>query len=292
MKKIIVSGAGGQLGRELQATCPDTVDALFLDRHQFDITDARAVGELVNHHQPFALINAAAYTAVDSAEHEPVRASSINIEGPANLATACANNGTRFLHVSTDFVFPGRSSTPYKTSDLTEPLSIYGKTKLSGEVAVRAANGRSIIVRTGWVYSRFGSNFVKTMLKLIASRESLGIVADQVGTPTWANGLAKALWEIALTESTSGIYHYSDAGVCSWYDFAHAIADEASRLGMVDNVARILPITTADYPTPAARPAYSVLDKSRCWGELNLPAIHWRDQLRAMLNDYKEHGDA
>lgn len=292
MKKLIITGAGGQLGRELRANCPEAIDALFLNREQFDITDACAVGQLLKEHQPYALINAAAYTAVDLAESDAMQAACINIDGTANLAMACATNKTRFVHVSTDFVFSGKASSPYGEKALTEPLSVYGKTKLGGEVAARAANDASIIVRTGWVYSRFGNNFVKTMLKLINARDQLGIVADQIGTPTWASGLAKALWQIALNDSTRGIYHYSDAGVCSWYDFAHAIAAEAQALGLVSDAAQIHPITTADYPTPATRPPYSVLDKSRCWRELNLPSIHWRDQLRAMLIDYKEHGDA
>ncbi|WP_240732779.1 dTDP-4-dehydrorhamnose reductase [Halioglobus maricola] len=287
-EKILITGAGGQLGRELLRAAPEDFHCVGLTRAELDIGDAAAVTELIGREQPAAVINAAAYTAVDRAEDDSEAAHRINADGAGNLARACQANGARLLHVSTDFVFDGTASTPYKPEDPTAPLGTYGRSKLAGEEQVLAAAPRSLIMRTGWVYSAYGANFVKTMLRLMSERDSLGVVTDQVGTPTWAQGLAQSLWQATRQPALAGIYHWSDAGVCSWYDFALAIAEEGEACGLLAGQPAINPIPASDYPTPAARPSFSVLDKSASWRDLELKGIHWRVQLRAMLQDLKE----
>jgi dTDP-4-dehydrorhamnose reductase len=288
MQKVVVTGAGGQLGRELVA-CAPPVEVVALGRDALDIADAGAVLERLAALAPALVINAAAYTAVDRAESEPELARQVNALGPANLARACHTLGARLIHVSTDFVFDGRASRPYRPDDTTGPLGVYGQSKLEGEQALMEALPGALIVRTGWVYSRHGANFVKTMLRLMAERDALAVVCDQVGTPTWAAGLAAALWRFAAQPELAGIYHWSDAGVCSWYDFAQAIAEEALALGLLPRAIPLRPIPASDYPTPAQRPAYSVLDKGATWQALGVAGEHWRVQLRRMLNELKEH---
>lgn len=288
MQKILITGANGQLGREL-AERASGVELLALSRDALDIGDANAVTERVAALAPDVVINAAAYTAVDRAESEPDQAHRVNATGAGNLAHACASLGVRLLHVSTDFVFDGSSSVPYRPGDATGPLGVYGQSKLDGEQAVREACPGALILRTGWVYSRFGNNFVKTMLRLMAERESLNVVCDQVGTPTWAGGLAEALWRFAARPQLEGSYHWSDAGVCSWYDFALAIYEEGMARGLLSRPVAVHPIPASDYPTPAQRPAYSVLDKTDTWRDLDCQGVHWREQLRRMLKDLKEH---
>lgn len=204
------------------------------------------------------------------------------------MAQACAQHAARLIHVFTDFVFDREASRPYTPQAATAPIGEYGRSKLAGKLAVQSALPEAFIMRTGWVYSSYGNNFVKTMLRLMAERDELSIVADQVGTPTWARGLAEALWAAAARPQLSGIYHWSDAGVCSWYDLAVAISEEGLALGMLDKPVTVRPIPAADYPTPAQRPAYSVLDKASSWRDLALEGVHWRQQLRAMLADFKE----
>jgi dTDP-4-dehydrorhamnose reductase len=288
---VIVTGAAGQLGSELLASVPPGVDCVALSRAQLDICDPRAVGDALARTGAAVLINAAAYTAVDRAEEEPALAARANRDGPAVLAAACGEHGCRMLHLSTDFVFDGESSHPYRPGDPTGPLGAYGAGKLAGEQAVLAALPAALVLRTGWVYSRFGGNFVKTMLRLMGQREQLAVVCDQVGTPTWAHGLARALWAAVERPGLCGIYHWSDAGVCSWYDFAVAIAEEAQPLGLLQRPVAVRPIPAADYPTPARRPAFSVLDKSASWRDLALEGVHWRVQLRRMLKELQERGD-
>jgi dTDP-4-dehydrorhamnose reductase len=283
-----VVGAGGQLGQELVRTADDAVECIPLTRAQLDITDPAAVDRYFADTAPQLVINTAAYTAVDRAETEAAAAYSANAEGPGYLARACRQQGVRLIHVSTDFVFDGESSRPYTPDAQTAPLGEYGRSKLAGEAAVLDAAPQALVLRTGWVYSSFGSNFVKTMLRLMGERDELSVVADQVGTPTWAQGLAQALWAAAARPQLSGIYHWSDAGVCSWYDFAVAICEEACVLGLLSGPVKIQPIPGSAYPTPARRPSYSVLDKSSSWRDLALEAVHWRQQLRTMLKDFKE----
>jgi dTDP-4-dehydrorhamnose reductase len=290
-EKAVVVGAGGQLGRELVRCADPALECIPMQRAQLDIGDQQAVVARLGELAPQVVINAAAYTAVDSAESEPEAAHRANADGPACLARACAQLGARLIHVSTDFVFDGESAHPYPVDAPTSPLGEYGRSKLAGELAVRRALPGALILRTGWVYSGFGNNFVKTMLRLMAEREELAVVSDQVGTPTWARGLAGALWAAAARPGLSGTYHWSDAGVCSWYDFAVAICEEACELGLLARAVKIRPIPAAEYPTPARRPAYSVLDKASSWQDLELEGVHWRVQLRAMLKELKELQD-
>jgi dTDP-4-dehydrorhamnose reductase len=286
--RVIITGAGGQLGSELLRTAPAPEACLALNRKTLDIADADAVEALLRRERPALLINAAAYTAVDRAETEPELAMRVNGEGPATLAAACRRHGTRLLHVSTDFVFDGHASVPYTPDATPAPLGEYGRSKLAGERAVLATVPDAIVVRTGWVYSSAGHNFVKTMLRLMSERDTLSVVVDQVGTPTWARGLASLLWQAAGREDTSGLYHWSDAGVCSWYDFAVAIAEEAVALDLLSRLPTIRPIPGSEYPTPAKRPAFSVLDKRSSWEDFDMEGIHWRVQLRRMLQELKE----
>lgn len=288
---VLVVGAGGQLGRELQRTSAMDVECVPMTRVQLDIADASAVAKCMANVAPQLVINAAAYTAVDKAESESAAAHRGNAEGPATLARACARQGVRFIHISTDFVFDGTASQPYRPDAPTAPLGEYGRSKREGEMLVQGALPDALILRTGWVYSSFGGNFVKTMLRLMGERDELAVVADQVGTPTWAHGLAEAVWAAAARPQLRGMYHWSDAGVCSWYDFAVAICEEALALGLLSRPVTIRPIPAAEYPTPAQRPAYSVLDKSESWRDFALEGVHWRRQLRAMLADFKELGD-
>ena len=290
-RKVLVTGAKGQLGSELQLTSPADWEVLAADRSTLDIADAVSLHRTLDQLQPAAVINAAAYTAVDQAEAEPELAGRSNAEGPAILAAACAERDIRLLHISTDFVFDGSASQPYLPDDATGPLGEYGRSKLAGEQGTQAANPAALIIRTGWVYSRFGGNFVKTMLRLMAERDQLSVVVDQVGTPTWARGLALTTWAGLNQEEAQGIYHWSDAGVCSWYDFAVAIQEEALALDLLQREIAISPIPASDYPTPAMRPAYSVLDKSSTCRDLDVSLTHWRAQLRAMLIDLKENSD-
>lgn len=284
--RALITGAGGQLGGALVASAPAGSVLVAVDRAALDVSDASAVAALVARERPNVILNAAAYTAVDRAESEEAQALAINGHAVGHLAQAAQKAGARLVHVSTDFVFDGRSGTPYAPDAPTAPLSAYGRTKLAGE---QAAGSDALIVRTSWVYAPTGGNFVRTMLRLMAERNEVRVVADQIGSPTYAPGLAEALWRLAPMEAR-GILHYSDSGVASWYDFAVAIQEEALALGLLDRVVPVIPITTADYPTPARRPAYSVLDKSATTALLGDPVPHWRANLRQMLKDVATHG--
>ena len=286
---VLICGAGGQLGKELQVTCPEGVNAVALDRSALDITDSDSVERALAASGAHRVINAAAYTAVDKAETDIDAARQINAHGPANLAQACAAHGLRLLHVSTDFVFDGAQGSPYQPDDVTHPLGIYGQTKLEGEQAVLGSGADAAVVRTGWVYSRHGGNFVKTMLRLMAERDRLTVVEDQIGTPTWARGLAHSCWSLLFNHQALGTYHWSDAGACSWYDFAVAIRDLGLELGLLSKMVDVVPIPASGYPTPAARPAFSVLDKSSTRALLGFTGQHWREQLKAMLEDLSQH---
>jgi dTDP-4-dehydrorhamnose reductase len=288
----LITGAAGQLGCELQATAPAGVRVVALDRRGLDITDPEAVRRVFGELRPDVVLNAAAYTAVDRAEEEEALARAINADGPGHLAAACASTGTALIHISTDFVFAGDSGHPYLPDAPPAPQGAYGRSKLAGERAVQRAHPRAMIVRTGWVYSCYGSNFVKTMLRLMRERDTLSVVCDQVGTPTWARGLAAALWSAVDQPLLQGVYHWSDAGVCSWYDFAVAIAEEATALGLLRQQPVVQPIPSSAYPTPARRPACSILDKQSTWEALQRVPPHWRVQLRSMLQALKESADA
>lgn len=287
--KVLITGANGQVGWELQHRSEmNDWNVCTVTREQLDISDIHAVNELIDTVKPEIIINAAAYTAVDKAESEKELAYQVNANGAGNLANAAQRTGARLIHISTDFVFDGEKCQPYKPDDLPNPLSVYGASKLAGEEQVLdATQGQAVIVRTSWVYSAHGNNFVKTMLRLMAERDELSVVADQIGTPTWANGLAQAIWSACDKRVDSGIYHWSDAGVASWYDFAFAIMEEGVAAGLLSRAVRIHPITTSDYPTPAKRPSFSVLDKSRAWECTGVKPEHWREALRMMLHSLK-----
>ena len=283
--KVLITGAGGQVGRMLLETRPESFEAIACTHADLDIGTGEAVRDFVGRHRPAVIINAAAYTAVDKAESEPEAARRINTEGPGHLAAAAREHDARLIHISTDFVFDGAASVPYRPDSATHPLSVYGTTKRDGERAVLdAAPDRSTIVRTAWVYAAIGANFVRTMLRIMRANGAVRVVADQVGTPTAARSLAEALWRIAGNPEIRGIHHWTDAGVASWYDFAVAIAEDGAGLGLLPSEVTVTPITTAEYPTPARRPSYSVLDK-RSLASYGLSPIHWRKRLRAVLKE-------
>jgi dTDP-4-dehydrorhamnose reductase len=282
--RILVTGAGGQLAGALERLGGEGREIVPLGIDRLDITDAEAVGRAVDSIRPDAIVNAAAYTAVDKAESEPAIARAVNADGAGHLARAASASGAFLVHVSTDFVFAGDSSRPYRPSDPTGPLSVYGRTKLEGERAVLASAPDASIIRTAWVYAATGRNFVLTMLRLMGERGGVRVVADQVGTPTAVDGLAAACLR-AAEGRLGGLWHWTDAGTASWYDFAVAIAEEGSAAGLLRSRPEVTPIRTEDFPTPARRPSYSVLDKTSTYAAFGLPARHWRDGLRETIRD-------
>lgn len=279
---ILVTGAGGQLGQELQAAVKAQGTQhhyFFCDRKELDLTNDSAVEAFLSDHAIDLIINAAAYTAVDRAEDESDLADAINHRAVATLARLAKERSAYLLHVSTDYVFSGEAHTPYTEDAATSPLGVYGRTKLLGEQAVQASGVRHMILRTSWVYSVYGANFLKTMLRLQRERTELGVVFDQVGSPTWAADLARFICAVVEVEDLpdAGLFHYSNEGVCSWYDFAEAIRQ------LTGATCHIRPIRSADYPTRAARPAYSVLDKTKLKTAFGLEIPHWQASLAACL---------
>lgn len=283
--KVLITGSGGQLGLELRRTMPAGCTMQGFDLDRLDVTDLISVIDAVRIDQPDVIINCAAYTAVDKAESDSELAFAVNGRGAGNLAQAAATVGAKLIHVSTDFVFDGTKSRPYLTDDATNPVSVYGASKLDGELRVADAIENVVILRTAWLYSPYGANFVKTMLRLMREKDSMGVIADQIGTPTWAGGLAQCIWIMARRPDIRGIHHWTDAGAASWYDFAVAIQEEALIRGLLDKAIPINPIRTEDYPTPARRPNYSVLDKTHTWQALGVKSPHWRVTLRAVLDE-------
>jgi dTDP-4-dehydrorhamnose reductase len=283
---VLVTGAAGQLGLALQATVPRGWRLRGCDGARLDITHPETVYSVLERTRPALVINAAAYTGVDSAERETERSEAVNAAGAAHVAEGARRIGARLIHISTDFVFDGARAVPYAPGDRPNPLGVYGRTTLAGEREVtRISEGKALIVRTAWLYSSHGRNFVLSMLRLMRERDSLGVVYDQVGTPTSAGSLAEALWAMAARPELSGIHHWTDAGIASWYDFAVAVQEEALALGLLSQPVPIRPLRTQEYPTPARRPPYSVLDASATWTALGLPVRHWRDRLRETLGE-------
>lgn len=286
---VLLTGANGQLGFELQRNNPVHIQLHTTDSKELDITHAESVNQYCKQHAIDLIINAAAYTAVDKAETESDLAYLVNYQGAKNLATTARNLNIKLIHISTDFVFTGKQSTPYATNTRPEANSVYGRSKADGEQAViEALPDRHLIIRTSWLYSAHGSNFVKTMLRLMQDKPKLGIVADQIGSPTWANTLANCIWQL-IEKKATGIYHCSDNGVASWYDFAIAIQTLALQKQLLSNAIPIDAICTKDYPTPASRPTYSILDKTKteqCIGH-RLP--HWQTSLSNMLDELRNH---
>lgn len=280
--KLLIAGADGQLGRALQAVAND---AIALSRAQLDITDAAAVQARVAAARPDVIVNAAAYTAVDRAESAVDAAFAVNATGAANLAGAAQATGARLVQLSTDFVFDGLSGRPYAADAHPNPTSVYGRSKLQGEQLVQQHCPAALIVRTAWVYAAQGQNFLRTMLRLMHERAEIRVVADQIGTPTHAASLARAILQLVQADAR-GIWHWTDAGVASWYDFATAIAEEAAAIGLIAAPVAVVPIATKDYPTPARRPPMSVLDKQPSWARIG-PARHWRAELRLALRELR-----
>lgn len=278
---ILITGANGQLGSELRALAHLYPAYQFIgaDRNALPIQDETAVNNWFSKHQPAYCINAAAYTAVDKAEADQEQAYAINANGTGYLSAACATHGAKFIHVSTDYVFNGSSSQPYKETDPTDPINVYGASKLKGEELSRQNNPDSIIIRTAWVYSEFGNNFVKTMLRLMKERPSLNVVSDQVGAPTYAADLASAILQIIDKGSWKpGIYHYSNQGRISWYDFAVAIRNHSG------SNCEVHPIPSSQYPTPAKRPSFSLLDTEKIQSAFQLQIPAWEESLLRCLH--------
>ncbi|HUW07448.1 MAG TPA: dTDP-4-dehydrorhamnose reductase [Williamwhitmania sp.] len=277
--KILVTGSNGQLGSELQliAQHDNSSSYVFTDIQELDITSDVAVASFLAESKPDIIINCAAYTAVDKAETDIRSAELVNFVAPTILSKACLKSDIGLIHISTDYVFDGTAHLPYNEESDVNPTSVYGKSKLDGERAVLNAGG--IVVRTSWLYSSHGNNFVKTMMRLGKEKESIGVVFDQVGTPTWAYNLAEVLITIAKKSTHdfkrfSGIYHYSNEGVCSWYDFAIEI------MALTNSPCKVSPIETKEYPVPAPRPAYSVLNKRKIKDTFQIEIPHWKESLK------------
>lgn len=318
MKRILLMGSQGQVGQELQVVLPKVGEVIGIGREQLDLTQSEKLRQIIDEVKPDCIVNAAAYTAVDQAESELELAKAINGIAPQIMAEEAKKLGALFVHISTDYVFDGQKNSPYLETDSTNPLGAYGSSKLMGEEAIQKVGGNSIILRTAWVYGTFGKgNFVKTMLRVGKEREELKIVVDQVGCPTWSKDIADAITKLLNLEtartshglpfgfascstwgdpktaldspyddrpvSSSDIYHFTNSGAVSWYDFAQAIFEEARQMGFPLSVKQVVPITTEQYPTPAKRPAYSVLSNQKITPLLGTYPPYWRDSLKQML---------
>jgi dTDP-4-dehydrorhamnose reductase len=287
--KALIFGAGGQVGRALLATAPAGTDVVALDRARCDITCRSDVDRAVGEAQPDLVFNAAAFTSVDRAEGDETLAHALNAVAPGFIAGAARAAGARTIHISTDYVFDGESRRPYQPDDRPNPLSVYGRTKLAGERSVRQADPQSLTVRTMWLHSAGSGNFVTNMLGLMRERQQLSVVSDQIGTPTGARSLASALWALAGAGVT-GLLHYREEGTASWHDFALAIEEHARMLGLLELPVPIVPIASADYPTAAPRPAFSVLDATEAWRIIGRPPQHWRAGVRRTLEEIGKAG--
>lgn len=273
--KILITGAKGQLGQELSKLLKD---ALLTDREELDITNMEAVQKFVADNGVQTIINCAAYTNVDAAEDDELKAYQLNVTGPENLA----KTGCTIIHISTDYVFDGKNYKPYEPSDEARPLSVYGKTKLKGEEAVLKNAKTAVIIRTAWLYSPYGKNFVKTMRRLGEEKNEISVVTDQIGTPTYAGDLAKAIVQILpqIKDKQKTVYHFTNEGVCSWYDFAVEI------MSLSKLKCNVLPIPSSAYPTKAVRPLYSVLSKEKIKQDFNLTVPHWKEGLKRCLKQF------
>jgi dTDP-4-dehydrorhamnose reductase len=289
----LITGANGQLGRSmarLLASCKEEFQVL--SSADLDITDASAVNSTLDLIKPDIVINAAAYTAVDKAESEPDVAHRVNEVGPALLASWCAENAARFVHVSTDYVFSGEGRVAWKETDAVDPQSVYGASKLAGEKAVLAACPEAVILRTSWVFSEYGNNFVKTMVKLARQRDQLSVVSDQIGCPTYAGDIAKAIYSLLhrdVTEKLVGIYHFSGDVAVSWWAFAREVHQQALRAGLIERCPELIAIPSSEYPTPAARPAFSVLDCSQAVA-VGVVLSDWKIALEAVICSIQSEG--
>lgn len=280
MTRILITGANGQLGNalRLELAGDPNIDAVYTDVEDLDITNAEAVENFLHDNAIEMMVNCAAYTAVDRAESDELRAAAINTEAVGIIGQAAGRLGIRVIHISTDYVFSGESYRPYEEKDEPFPQSIYGRTKLEGEGLLTSFCKDAVIIRTAWLYSEFGNNFVKTMLRLAGEREELGVVSDQIGTPTYAGDLAAAIHAVIRSDEWKpGIYHFTDEGVASWYDFAKSIFEIAGK-GI-----RVKPLLTSEYPTAARRPMYSVLSKNKIKRTYNIEIPYWRESLEKCI---------
>ena len=286
--KVLLTGAAGQLGQALRASCPPDLELIATSRDELDLSKPEACKAAVERHRPDWVLNAGAYTAVDRAEEEPDLAHAVNGGAPRAFAEAIRQQGGRLLQLSTDFVFNGRQGSPYRVEQLRDPLGVYGASKARGEEAIEAVlgdNGQATVLRTSWVMGPVGRNFALTMLRLHRERDQLGVVADQVGCPSSTLNLATACWRvISIRAEQPPVLHWCDAGAASWYDVSVAVGELAAEQGLIETPANVRPICTEDYPTPAQRPAYSLLDCRSTREQLELDGEHWRQALRAVLS--------
>ena len=282
MKKILITGANGQLGNEMRVLSAENKEYnyFFTDVAELDICDAKAILDFVKANDINVIVNCAAYTAVDNAEDNVELCTKLNADAVCYLAKAAEANGAEFIQISTDYVFDGTAHIPYKETEPTCPNSVYGNTKLAGEQNALTLCSRSMVIRTAWLYSTFGNNFVKTMIRLGKERESLGVIFDQVGTPTYARDLARAIFAAIRQGIVPGIYHFSNEGVCSWYDFTKAI----HRLAGI-TTCNVKPLHTSEYPTKAKRPHYSVLDKTKIKETYHIEVPYWMDSLQSCISE-------
>lgn len=285
--RILVTGAAGQLGNELHNVLEQNKPGitLYTDIHDLDLTDAAAVRKYIVDNEISHIVNCAAFTAVDKAEQEQAICAKVNTDAVKNIAEVAADYGVKVIQISTDYVFDGTAHMPYRESDKVNPISTYGTTKRKGEMVLLSMSPDAVIIRTAWLYSPYGNNFVKTMLRLGAERSELGVVCDQIGTPTYACDLAEAIYTILTARQwVPGIYHFSDEGACSWYDFTKAIHRIAGITGC-----NVKPIMTDDYPTAAARPPYSVLDKTRIKKTYGITIPHWEESLQNCIKQIQNN---
>ena len=282
MKKILITGANGQLGNEMRVLSVENPEYayFFTDVAELDICNAKAIMDFVKTNEINVIVNCAAYTAVDNAEDNVELCTRLNADAVGYLAKAAEANGAEFIQISTDYVFDGTAHIPYKETEPTCPNSVYGNTKLEGEGNALAYCSRAMVIRTAWLYSTFGNNFVKTMIRLGKERESLGVIFDQVGTPTYARDLARAIFVAIRQGVVPGVYHFSNEGVCSWYDFTKAI----HRLAGITTCS-VKPLHTSEYPTKAKRPHYSVLDKTKIKETYHIEIPYWMDSLQSCITE-------
>jgi dTDP-4-dehydrorhamnose reductase len=284
--KVAILGAAGQVGRALDRDVPVGVEVIALDRQDVDITDSEDIARLLREREPDVVVDCAAYTAVDNAENDAVAAAQVNAVAPGVLARCMAGRQRcRLVHISTDYVFDGARSTPYAPEDSPAPVNVYGRTKLDGELAIQRSDAHAVVLRTAWVYAPRGRNFLTTMLRIMREKGVVRVVADQRGTPTSAYSVARAIWRIVEAPMLRGTLHWTDSGVVSWYEFAVAIGEEAFRANLLPRTPEVLPIPTSAYPTPARRPAFSVLDTATSAATLGMAPRAWRSSLQEVIGE-------